>query len=179
MLGQSAQRTLSRIPETVPTESLPISERFDLALVLPDDVRQATAAAEVYKLFFVFECFLRDFVLGALSEKHGDQWWDKVPEDVRNDVERLERTEEQKQWMALDSRAKLSLTTLPQLLKIIEEKENWNECFEQTVRDKSLIQEARMIAHLRNTVCHMSPVSEEETERVKQVLRDWFRVVAP
>jgi hypothetical protein len=61
----------------------------------------------------------------------------------------------------------------------MDENQNWNDVFKATVRDKFLIQEARGISHIRNTVCHMSDISVEESNRVKQVMRDWFRVVAP
>jgi hypothetical protein len=179
MLGQSAQNAVKELPDTVPPESLLLSPKEDLALVLPNEVRRAVETAEVFKLFFVFENFLREFVLESLSEVDKANWWNRVPKDVQDEVERLEQTEEQKQWMALNSRSKLALTTLPQLLRIMDENQNWNDVFKATVRDKFLIQEARGISHIRNTVCHMSDISVEESNRVKQVMRDWFRVVAP
>jgi hypothetical protein len=156
-----------------------LSTTEDLALVLPKEVRRAITASESYKLFFVFENFIRDFVLETLSELDKVNWWDRVPKDVQDEVQKLEETEQQKQWMALDSRSKLALTTLPQLLRIMDDTKNWNDVFKAIVRDKFLIQEGRSISHLRNTLCHMSGISDEEVERVKQVMRDWFRVVAP
>ncbi len=179
MLGQSSQKAITKIPDTVPPETLLLSSTEDLALVLPNEVRRATKAAEVFKLFFVFENFMREFVLETLSELDKVDWWARVPKDVQDEVEKLEATEEQKQWMALNSRSKLALTTLPQLLKVMEDNKNWNDAFKTTVRDKFLIQEARGISHIRNTVCHMSDISDEEANRVRQVMRDWFRVVAP
>ncbi len=177
MLGQSAEKKVRDAPDTVPADSLPISKTFDLALVLPNEVRRATKTAEVFKLFFVFENFLREFVLSTLTEDDQENWWNKVPKDVRDEVEKLEQTEEINAWMALGSRDKLALSTLPQLLRVMGER--WKQEFEQIIRDKSLIQEARHISHIRNTVCHMTEVPREEVERVKQVMRDWFRVVAP
>ena len=179
MLGQSAQRTLQRLPDTVPADSLLISSTDDLALVLPKEVRAATAAAEIYRLFFVFENFIRDFVLESLSDVEKNDWWGRVPKDVQTEVEKHEQTEEQKQWMALTSRSKLALTTLPQLIRIMDDTANWNDVFKPLVRDKLLLQEARGISHVRNTICHMSPVSDEEAERVRLVMRDWFRVISP
>jgi Swt1-like HEPN len=179
MLGQSSQNAVSKLPDTVPPESLLLSLKEDLALVLPKEVRRAVATSEVYKLFFVFENFLREFVLESLSELDPVNWWDRVPMDVQTEVKGLEETEVQKQWMALSSRSKLALTTLPQLLRIMDETENWKAAFKNTVRDKFLIQEGRGISHIRNAVCHMSEISEEEVNRVRQVMRDWFRVVAP
>lgn len=96
---------------------------------------------------------------------------------MQDEVTKLEETDEAKRWMALGSRDKSALMTYPQLLRVIEH--NWKPDFEDLLRDRSLIQQARVIAHLRNTLCHMSPISAEEMERVRQVLRDWFRMVAP
>ena len=96
---------------------------------------------------------------------------------VRDEITRLEATEEVKSWMSLGSRDKSALMTLPQLLKVIEE--NWKEGFDDLIRDKGLIQEARLLGHLRNTICHMNTIPVEEVERIKQTMWDWFRVVAP
>ncbi len=90
-----------------------------------------------------------------------------------------EDTEESKRWMNLNPRGKLALTTLPQLLRIMDEENNWKNYFQSLVRDKALITQTRLIVHTRNTVCHMSTVTAEEHERVQQVMRDWFRVIAP
>jgi hypothetical protein len=139
-------------------------------------VRSATDAAEAYRLFFVFESYLRDFIVEVLS-KDGGTWWDKVPPDVQTEVTRMEEREEDKSWMALGSRDKSALMTLPQLLRVMDHA--WKEGFDDLVRDKGLIQEARLLVHLRNTICHMTVISMEETDRIRQTMRDWFRVVAP
>lgn len=177
MLGQAAEKTVSKIEDIVPKESLLISPSYDLALLVPDKVRRATNAAETYKLFFVFESYLREFIVEVLSKDTEGSWWDKVPTDVQDEVTKIESTEEVKSWMALGSRDKSALLTLPQLLKIIEH--NWKQSFDEPVRDRGLVQEARLLVHLRNTVCHMSGISAEETDRIRQTMRDWFRVIAP
>jgi hypothetical protein len=71
------------------------------------------------------------------------------------------------------------MTTLGQLISIVDDPSNWKKHFEALVGDKGLLQQTRLIVHTRNTICHMSTVTPEEHERVKQVMRDWFRVVAP
>jgi hypothetical protein len=175
MLGRTADQLLEQNPDIVPPETLPISDTVDLAVSLPASLRKANRAALVYKLFFVFENYLRELVIDVLAEKYPIDWWDKVEPNVKRDVAELEAREETKQWMALGSRDKLSLTTYPQLLLIIEF--CWKDGFDVIVRDKQLLQEARMVGHLRNAICHMTDVPDEELERVKQVLRDWFRAV--
>jgi hypothetical protein len=177
LLGQTAEKTVAGLEELVPKERLLLSPTYDLAPLLPDKVRRATEAAESYRLFFVFENFLREFVVEVLSKDSAVSWWDKVPKDVQDEVLKLEETEEIKSWMALGSRDRSSLLTFPQLLRTIDFA--WKEGFDDLVRDKALVQEARFIGHLRNTVCHMTEIPREEADRVRQTIRDWFRVVAP
>jgi Swt1-like HEPN len=177
LLGQSAERTVRTLDQLVPAERLMLSESYDVAPLLPAIVRRAGEAAESYRLFFMFENFLREFVVDVLAGDPATSWWDKVPKDVQDEVVRLEEAEEVKGWMALGSRDKSALLTFPQLLRIIDFA--WKDGFDDIVRDKGLIQEARLIMHLRNTICHMTEIPSEEADRVRQTIRDWFRVVAP
>lgn len=177
MLGQAAEKAVAQIEHIVPKETLLLSTEYDLAELVPHKVRRAVDAAVPYKLFFVFEEYLREMIVQVLAKDNQSSWWDKVPKDVQDEVTKLETTEEVKSWMALGSRDKSALLTLPQLLKVIEH--TWKEGFDDLVRDKALIQEARLLVHLRNTICHMSEISAEETDRIRQTMRDWFRVVAP
>jgi hypothetical protein len=177
MLGQSASKVIGRLDEVVPSDSLYLSASYDLASLVPNTVRESTKAAEAYRLFFVFENYLRELIVDVLSAGAEGSWWDHVPSDVQVEVVKLEELEQIKGWMALGSRDKSALLTLPQLLKVIDT--NWKGMFDDVVRDKGLIQEARLIVHLRNTICHMTAISDEELSRVRQTMRDWFRVVAP
>lgn len=178
LLGQAADKTIAATEDVVPKESLLLSPDYDLAALVPDKVRRAINGAESFKLFFVFESYLRELIIEVLTKENVETtWWDFVPTDVKDEVERLEATEEVKSWMSLGSRDKSALMTLPQLLRVIDH--TWKEGFSDIVRDKSLIQEARLLVHLRNTICHMSVISEEETDRIRQTMRDWFRIVAP
>ncbi|WP_174949048.1 Swt1 family HEPN domain-containing protein [Burkholderia lata] len=177
MLGQTASRDMQKLPGLVPPEPLRVSESHDLAATMPEVVREAIDAAEVYKLFYVFENYLRDFAVEVLSNDGQTDWWPKIPKDVQDEIVKLEETEEAKSWMALGSRDKSSLMTYPQILRVIDH--CWKSDFEDLIRDRALIQEARMAGHLRNAICHMSSIPDEEVARVRQVMRDWFRRIAP
>ena len=177
MLGQGAERTVSELEAVAPAASLLLSPSYDLAPLMPASVHQAMSAADAYKLLFVFENYLRKFVVEVLSDDPAVTWWDKLPQDVKDEVTKLEQTDEAKSWMALGSRDKSALLTYPQLLRVMEH--NWKDLFEDLVRDRTLIGSARTIGHLRNTICHMTVIPDEEVERVRQTMRDWFRRVAP
>ncbi len=178
LLGQSAERAIGKEPSTSSGEPLLLAAGYDLAPALPEESRRASRAAHGYRLFFVFESYLRDLIVEVLTKAAAaGNWWDLVPLDVKNEVERLEATEETKAWMALGSRDKSALMTYPQLLRVIEQ--CWSSGFEDLLRDKSLITESRLITHLRNTVAHMTDIPDEELDRIRQTMRDWFRVIAP
>lgn len=177
MLGQTASNTTNSIPEVTDGKPLMISESYDLTASLPESVRSANQASEGYRLFFVFERYLREFVVEVLSKDGTETWWDKLPKDVSDEIDKQEENEETKLWMAIGSRDKSALMTYPQILRVIDC--CWKTHFIDIIRDKALVQEARMISHLRNTICHMTPISSEEMDRVKLVIRDWFRVVSP
>jgi hypothetical protein len=177
LLGRTAENKVGALPDNVPRNSLAISNETDLSFLLPAEVKSAELTAFTYKLFFVFENYLRDFVVEVLSENDPDWWENKVSAQVKDEVTRFSETEDTKMWMAFKPREKIFLTTYPQLFLIIEE--NWKRGFSKIIRDKNLIQEARMISHIRNTACHMVEVPEEEVERVKLVVRDWLRMVQP
>lgn len=177
LLGQTAENAITKHPETAAQQPMPLSRSLDLALSIPTTVKEANRASEVYRYLFVFENYLRDLIKEILAEG-SENWWDeKIPTDVKDEVEKAQKTEEVKAWMALGIREKIALTTYPQLFSIMEHR--WKEDFSEIVKDKHLIQEARHIAHMRNAICHMTDIPDEEVNRVKQVMRDWFRVVVP
>ena len=94
MLGQTASRTIVSLPEVAHSE--PLAETYDLSTAIPDQVKAANTAALGYKLFFVFENYLREFVVTTLSDDDTPTWWEKLPTDVKNEVESLEERRSQK-----------------------------------------------------------------------------------
>jgi len=55
MLGQAADRVVSKLEKLAPSESLLIGPQHDLARMLPEHLRDANRASVTFKLFFVFE----------------------------------------------------------------------------------------------------------------------------
>jgi hypothetical protein len=179
MLGQTAQREISRTANIVPRKKIMLSDAMDLSELLPAEVKDALETAEVFTLFYVFENYIRDLVLDSLSETYKENWYSRVPSNIQVEIDKTQENDERKAWMAHSSRSQLDFATLPQLISIIDDKDNWKDVFEPILRDRSLINETRAICHTRNLVCHMHVVSSEEMERLKQVVRDWFRIIAP
>lgn len=176
--GRAATKAIREQPNVVAQHPLLLSPTFDVNSILPALAKQADQTSEVYRLFFVFENYLRDLVTTIMRDKFGEDWWNHVPPNVKGDAEKLRETEEMKAWMAAAARSNAALLTYQQLLSVISDL--WKDAdFESALRDKMLIHGARTISHTRNTVCHMSPVTDEEADRVRQIMRDWFRAYEP
>ncbi len=79
LLGQTATQAIQSAPETAHAEPLHISDTFDLAAAIPEAVKKANVAALSYKLFFVFENYLRQFVVQVLASDESTTWWEKIP----------------------------------------------------------------------------------------------------
>src|SRR5579884_1436725 len=79
MLGQSAERAVRADPQLVPAQTLPISPSIDIAESLPEVVSAANQAAEAYRLFFVFEAYLRELIVEVLSNDPAVPWWTRSP----------------------------------------------------------------------------------------------------
>jgi hypothetical protein len=129
LLGRTAEQLVELDPQTVPAESLSISDTFDLSISAPAEVKKSMRAAFVYKLFFIFENYLRELILSLMSEAHKLEWWGKIDPGVQKQVAELKEKEETKLWMALEARDQLSLVTYPQLLAIMEF--SWKDVFDR------------------------------------------------
>jgi hypothetical protein len=67
-MGEAAKNTVAAIEEVVPKESLLLSTAYDLAEIVLDKVGDAADASEAYKLLYVFETYLREFIVEVLSK---------------------------------------------------------------------------------------------------------------
>ena len=74
-LGQTAERAVETVENVVPKEPLLLSASYDLAEIVPNSVRAATIASEAYKLFFVFEEYLRQLVVEVLTQETEAKTW--------------------------------------------------------------------------------------------------------
>ena len=83
LLGKTVAREMASRSDVALAETLHVSELQDLSALLPEATRLAFKAAEAYKLFFVFETYLREFLVEVLSKNGVEEWWDKLPATCR------------------------------------------------------------------------------------------------
>jgi hypothetical protein len=146
-------------------------------LQFPAAIRaDAGRMAQHYRLFYCLENSIRDLVAATLlSGDAGADWWDQqVPDPIKENVATNVKRE-QDAGMTIRSTDLIDYTTFGELSGIIQE--NW-DAFSDTFNNKKAL--ARILGALnllRGPIAHCSPLAEDEVDRLRLHLRDWFRLM--
>jgi hypothetical protein len=135
--------------------------------------REAAAMAPHYEVFYSLENTMRSLVAETLSEETTEWWHDLVPEKVRTEAEGRKQREVDT-GITPRSDDPIDYTTFGELGQIILH--NW-DVFEQTFTSRRAVE--RVTANLnmlRAPIAHCSPLADDEIDRLRLSVRDWFRL---
>ena len=111
-----------------------------------------------YRLY-IFENSLRNFIKDSLSEEYNEKWYDRLPENTKDEIER-----NKKSWHGeIPPRNLLEFTELPSLGKTISK--NW-EVFKykfENIDQNFLVVTLKGIENFRNTIAHSRVLTEKES----------------
>jgi hypothetical protein len=150
------------------------SQIVDVELFESDILQEARKMADFYAIYYSLENSIRRLISGRLSEKHGANWWkEKIPIGVQTEVEKKQQ-EERDTTMSIRSEDPLSYTNFGELISIFEA--NWDD-FDDTLRSlKAMRSILSQFNKIRNVVAHSSALNEDEINRFKLLVKDWFRI---
>jgi hypothetical protein len=139
-----------------------------------DVVVVAKIMADFYVLYYSLENTIRRLISGRLQEKYGLNWWeDKVPNGVKNGVSEKQKKEKDTP-MSIRSDDPLCYTNFGELIDILNA--NWSD-FSDTIRSQRAMQQVLTQFNLiRNVIAHSNDLSEDEIDRLKLLIKDWFRI---
>ena len=148
----------------------PCIKQFDLANRV-----NAAKMAQYYHIFYMLENDIRHLIVETLQSAHGANWWDaRVPENVRQEAVR-NRERETKAGVSVRSEDEIDYTTFGQLSDII--KTNWKD-FAGMLSNQSAVERVLSgLNMLRGTIAHCGMLADDEVDRLKLAIRDWFRVL--
>ncbi|TXH34086.1 MAG: hypothetical protein E6Q98_19750 [Rhodospirillaceae bacterium] len=145
-------------------------KQFDLA-----NRRDAAKMARYYEIFYMLENDIRRLIVETMEAAHGNDWWSThVPPGAKDEVKK-NRNREAQAAVTLRSENEIDYTTFGQLSDII--RENWDD-FAGMLSNQSAV--ARVLSGLnmlRGTIAHCGILAEDEVDRLKLAIRDWFRVL--
>jgi hypothetical protein len=137
---------------------------------------EAAWMSEHYEVFYCLERSIRQLVEQVLTERKGASWWDTcVTEKIRNDAKGRQETEIDEAVTARSDNL-IDYVTFGELGEII--KQNWADFVDLFgSSQKALTKVLKLLNTLRGPIAHCSPLPEDEIGRLRQAVRDWFRLM--
>jgi len=137
---------------------------------------EAAEMSENYEVFYCLEQAIRKLITETLEEAEGTDWWGsvRIPADIKADVASLAKRERDN-GVTPRSDDMIDYTTFGQLSGMITS--NW-DLFEPTLKSKRGVE--RVMANLnliRGPIAHCCPMQEDEEDRLKLAVKDWFRMI--
>jgi hypothetical protein len=129
-----------------------------------------------YRLLFVFENVIREFISARFSETDGDAWFDaRASTPMKQKVQDRREKEERNQWHVGRNNHPIYYLDFGDLGSLITT--HW-PIFKDFVETQawvlSRIQEAE---RTRNVIAHTNVLAQEESQRLEMYLRDWIKQV--
>lgn len=161
---------LLRTPAATP------DERHDQDLFAPvgEIIRNSSSQMQrYYRLLFVFENAVREFITSRFGEVDGDDWFQKrATSDMRKKVESRKAAEEKNQWHPGRNDYPIFYLDFGDLgLLIINHWDLFRDFFPNQAWVTSRISEGE---RTRNVIAHTNVLAVEEGDRLELYLRDWL-----
>jgi hypothetical protein len=140
------------------------------------DLREsADAMAEFYKLFYMLENDIRNLIDETLTEAYGAGWWgQRTPPSAKEEC-RSNQQREAEFGVTSRSDRELDYVSFGQLGDII--RFNWDLFGGIISNQKALGRVMHALNNLRGPIAHCGLLAEDEVDRLKLTVRDWFRLL--
>lgn len=137
---------------------------------------EAAEMSQHYELIYCLEQSIRKLITETLHDAVGADWWNsgKIPEEIHKQVGASVQREAES-GMTRRSDALLDYTTFGELSVIITS--NW-DLFKTILKNQRAV--TRVLNNLnllRGPVAHCCPISQDEIERLRLSVKDWFRMI--
>jgi hypothetical protein len=162
-----------RTPTMTPEER----QDQDLFAAVSAGVRGASIQMQrCYRLLFVFENLVREFITDRLQEADGPDWFEKrATAGMKKKYEERKAAEDKNQWHAGRNTHPLFYLDFGDLgLLIINQWADFKDLLPNQAWLQSRIQEAE---RTRNVIAHTNTLATEEGDRLEMYLRDWIKQV--
>jgi hypothetical protein len=137
---------------------------------------EAADMSDHYEVFYCLEQSIRKLITETLYDAAGADWWNggKIPAEIHRDVgTRVQR--EVESGMTQRSDRPIDYTNFGELSVIITS--NW-DLFKPVLTDpRAVTRVMNNLNLLRGPIAHCCPISEDEIERLRLSVKDWFRTM--
>lgn len=138
---------------------------------------EAAKMSKHYEVFYCLEISIRKLVSETLADSFGADWWNgtSVPQRIKDDVrDRVQK--ELDSGVTRRSDDLLNYTTFGELSVLITT--NWT-LFEPIFNSRRAVERIMSSLNLlRGPIAHCCPISDDEVDRLRLTVKDWFRTMA-
>jgi Swt1-like HEPN len=135
----------------------------------------ADTMSEYYRLFYMLENDIRRLIDDTLVEAHGRDWWHtKAPNSAKEEC-KANQQREQDAGFTNRSDNELDYVSFGQLGDII--RANWDLFGGILSNQKALGRVMFALNNLRGPIAHCGLLAEDEVDRLKLAVKDWFRLL--
>ena len=136
---------------------------------------RAKKMSQYYELFYMLENDVRRIICETLEDSHGVGWWDKcVDQPIKDEVGKNKKREADA-GVSLRSESDIDYTTFGQLGDII--RKNWTDFAGMMSNPSALSRVIFQLNMLRSAIAHCGILADDEVDRLKLAIKDWFRVL--
>lgn len=154
-------------------------ERSDIDLFAPvsDKVRQGSLHMQrCYRLLYILENVVREFVGDVFTEKHGENWFSIVANAaMQKKVRERQQNEKSNQWHSGRNEHPLFYLDFGDLVPLIQN--NWDDFKDFLPNQTWAVSRLQDAEKTRNVVAHTNLLNDEEVTRLEMHARDWIRQV--
>ena len=178
LLATHAVRDMQAIGQLrEPVTSSQGKEDIDLFAPVSDVVRSGSLYMQrSYRLLFVLENVVREFIREVLEELDGEDWFgNRASQAMKKKVEDRKAAESKNQWHAGRNVHPVFYLDFGDLALLIQN--HWVE-FKLFLPDQSwVVSRLNDAERSRNVIAHTNVLSDEEVARLSMYVRDWVRQV--
>jgi hypothetical protein len=125
-------------------------------------------SVDAFKLLFNIENALREFIVKEMTRRCGQKWHKgRLPSDVLAKYTAARQYERRTKWLSFIPHHPIYYIDFPDLKKILEQNNNWNDVFSATFVHKNITVESLFsIEPLRNAIAHNRMLSEADLHQL-------------
>jgi hypothetical protein len=137
--------------------------------------KNAATMSRYYEIFHMLENDIRRLIAETLETAHGPLWWEThVPHNVKEEAKKNKAREEQAA-VSIRSDEEIDYITFGQLWDVI--RENWLDFAGMLSNQSAVGRVLSGLNMLRGTIAHCGVLADDEVDRLKLAIGDWFRVL--
>lgn len=144
----------------------------------PFGIQARDRALQMARLYAVLHCFeneIRTLISDTLLDAEGPDWWDKVPNKIKQSAENRQGTALKDSWLEGDKTSLISFIDFGDLAALIIDK--WTYFQQFGFSQHWLKQRMDELEKARNFIAHHRMLLPSEFQRLYMYVADWNRVI--